>query len=581
MSTTAPSLSSLFVRYARPLWPRLVLLTAFVVVGIGLRLVGPHLVRFVIDGAVSGRSLAALSAASGAFLAVTMSGVVVAGATAYAAAEVGWRSTNRLRRDLLSTVLAHDLAFHESRTPGELIERVDADPAGLARFFTGFVVAAMTNGLFLVSALIVLYRERWWLGLGLAVFAVAMIVILGRLRSVAAPRYRDSRLATTSQMSFVTDRLRGVEDIRANAAADYVMPRFVETAVAAYRAARRARVTGDALGATGSVLLRVGSLGALTSGVFLYLRGEATVGTVYLIVQYASMLSGPLRGVSGQADELQRAKVSAERVLETLGPESSEDGGDQSTLPAGPLSVELSDVWFSYGAEPPVLRGVTFRLAAGEVAAVVGRTGAGKSTLARALLRLGTVSSGSILLGGVDVAHTAFAHFRSRVAFVPQQVQLFHGTLRDNLALFDRTIPDTALLDVVDSLGLGSWFERLRDGLSTIVDANGSDGIGMSGGEAQLVAMARVFLADPGLVVLDEATSRLDPLTERALDVAMTRLLAGRTAIVIAHRPSTVRRVGTVLVVDDGVIAEQGHPGALEKDPSSRLASLLRSDAQL
>lgn len=573
------SLFSLFVRYTRPFLARSLFLVVLVVVGVGLRLAGPQLVRVVLDGAAAGRPFGALTFAASAFLGVAVASVLIAGAVTHASADLGWRATNQLRRDLLDAALARPLSFHEARTPGELIERVDTDPAGLSRFLTGFVVAAVTNVLMLVGALVVLYRQRWWLGVGLAAFAVVMVIVLARLRSVAAPRYRASRNATTLQMSFVSDRLRGADDIRATGAVDYVMPRFLETSFGAYRAARRARVTGDALGSAGSSLLKIGTLGALAGGIYLYRRGEATVGTVYLIVQYSGMLSAPLNGVSGQADDFQRAKAAAERVRETIGAEVSGSAAETRPLPAGPLDVEFSEVWFSYGEGPPVLRDITFRLAAGEVTAITGRTGAGKSTLARLLLGLATPNRGAVRVGGVDLAHAR--DIPSRVALVPQQVQLFNATLRDNLTLFDRSVADQRLLSVIEDLELTAWFHRLPKELDTMIDPRGSDGVGMSGGEAQLIAMARVFLSDPGLVILDEAASRLDPLTERALHAAMTRLVSGRTALVIAHRPSTFRRADALLVLEAGEIIEQGRLSDLERDPTSRFVHLVRSEDEL
>lgn len=567
---------SLLARYARPLWWRALLLLLLLVVGSGLQLAGPHLVRYVIDGALGDAPLKSLVIAAAFFLLVGVANIAVAAGSTHVGAEVGWRATNRLRADLLREVLGRELSFHENQTPGELIERLDSDPSALLRFFSSFVLSVVGNAIVLIGALVVLYRQRWWLGVSAAIFAIVMVLLLARLRASAAPHYRESREATTQQMAFVTERLGGIDDIRANGAVEYTMGGFLEVAQRAYRSARTARMAGDALGATGSTLLKLGTLGALGAGIYLHQRSAATVGTVYLIVQYADMLSRPLNAASGQADQLQQAKVAAERVAELL-PADEPPPDPGGALPAGPLRIEAEGVTFRYGDGPAVLTDVTFAVAAGETLAVVGRTGAGKTTLARLLFGLDRPTSGSVRLAGCDTKETSFEAIRSRASLVTQQVHLLHGTLRDNLTVFDPSVDDRHLRGVIRALALDSWFERLPDGLDTVIDPRGAEGIGLSAGEAQLVALGRIFRADPGLVVLDEASSRVDPLTEQALDAAVQRLVEGRTAVVIAHRLTTIRRADSVLVLEGGMVVEHGSRAALEGDPSSRLSALLRT----
>jgi ATP-binding cassette, subfamily B, bacterial len=247
--------------------------------------------------------------------------------------------------------------------------------------------------------------------------------------------------------------------------------------------------------------------------------------------------------------------------------------GEGEPVPAGALSVELDHVSFAYDAEP-VLDDVSLRLAPGQVLGLLGRTGSGKTTISRLLLRLHDVTEGSVRLGGVDVRRAALDDLRRRVTLVTQDVQLFAGTLRDNVALYDPAVGDDRLAEVFEALALGPWLDELPDGLDTIVGAGAR---GLSAGESQLVALARVFLKDPGLVVLDEASSRLDPHTEELLEHAVAKLLAGRTGIVIAHRLATVARADLVLVLDRGRVAELGQRDELAADPGSRLSALLRS----
>jgi ATP-binding cassette subfamily B protein len=220
------------------------------------------------------------------------------------------------------------------------------------------------------------------------------------------------------------------------------------------------------------------------------------------------------------------------------------------------------------------LHDVSFRLAAGEVLGLLGRTGSGKTTIARLLFRLHDVAAGMVELGGLDVRAVQLESLRARVGLVTQDVQLFQGTLRDNVALFDAGLSDARLREAFFKLHLQPWLESLPAGLDTRI---GPGGRGLSAGEAQLVALARVFLKSPGLIVLDEASSRLDPVTERLLEGALSRLLEGRSGVVIAHRLATVERADRIVILEDGRVAEVGLRTDLLHDANSKFNRLLRA----
>jgi len=205
---------------------------------------------------------------------------------------------------------------------------------------------------------------------------------------------------------------------------------------------------------------------------------------------------------------------------------------------------------------------------------ILGRTGSGKTTLARLVFRLYDVTQGRIELGGVDVRQPALRALRQRVALVTQDVQLFQASVRDNLTFFNRDIPDDRILQVIADLELSDWFNALPDGLDTRLETGGRS---LSAGEGQLLALARVFLRDPGLVILDEASSRLDPATEQRIERAIDRLLRDRTALIIAHRLGTVERADRILILEEGRVVEQGDREWLAQDSGSRFHSLLRT----
>jgi ATP-binding cassette subfamily B protein len=301
--------------------------------------------------------------------------------------------------------------------------------------------------------------------------------------------------------------------------------------------------------------------------------GAITVGGVYLVFRYTGMLRMPLERLSRHMNSFQRAMGGIVRVRELLATEPRITDGAGADLPAGALAVELDAVDFAYEREP-VLRHLSCRVEPGHVLGLLGRTGSGKTTIARLLFRLYDVDAGAVRVGGVDVRDLRVDDLRRRIGLVTQDVQLFDGTLRDNVRLFDPDVGDDRLVAVFASLGLDEWLAELPDGLDTVL---GPTARGLSAGEAQLVALARVFLEDPGLVVLDEASSRLDPHTEALLEDAIDRLLADRTGIVIAHRLRTIERTDEVLLLDGGMVVEHGDRMALAADPTSRFADLLRT----
>jgi ABC-type multidrug transport system fused ATPase/permease subunit len=541
--------------------------------GSGLQLTQPQIVRYFIDAAIAGASPRRLIGAALAFLAVTVSYQLVSVATTYVTERVAWTATNALRADLALHCLRLDLSFHKAHTPGEMIERIDGDVAALANFFSLFVVRIGANLVLLAGVLAVLFWEDWRIGLGFSASALGTLALLVSMRELALPHWEATRQTSAELFGFLEERLAGTEDIRANGATPYVMQGFHRLMRQRLDRERRAAAVNSVVFGGRQAMAAMSLLVALALGVYLYGAGAISIGTIYLLVHYNSLIHGPLEQIMVQIQDLQRAGASVHRIQSLLRTESRIRDGVGATLPAGALSVEFRDVSFGYVADDLVLRDLSFRLVPGRVLGLLGRTGSGKTTLIRLLARLYDVDAGQVLLGDVDVRATSLAELRRRVGVVTQDVQLFHGTVRDNLTFFDPTIADARLLEVIEQLGLRSWYRSLSNGLDTGLGAGGG---GLSAGEAQLLAFIRVFLKDPGLVILDEASSRLDPTTERLIETAIAKLLEGRTGIVIAHRLATVQRVDEIMILEDGVIRERGERERLAGDPTSHFHQLLQ-----
>jgi len=564
---------ALLAMYLRPESPRAVLLGVLLLTGIGLQLANPQIARIFIDHAQSGEPLDRLIWIALLFLGVALLTQVATIAETYVAENLGWRTTNALRADLTRHVLDLDASFHTEHTPGELIERIDGDVSAIAGFFSRFVVEVLGSGVFLLGVLVVLYREDWRVGASLTLFALGALLFMTRGGGFAAVRARAAREASADLSSYLEERLTGLPDLKTSGADEYALRGLHQRLAARFHRARASAMGAELFNGTVAVLFALGTGAALALSTALHGAGAMTLGGVYLVFRYTGMLPQPLQRLTRQMNSFQQATGGIVRVRELFATRARVTDGAGASLPRGPLSLELEGVSFAYGMEP-VLRDVSCRLAPGEVLGLLGRTGSGKTTISRLLFRMHDPIAGAVRLGGTDIRDVRLDVLRERVGLVTQDVQLIGGTLRDNVALFDRDVSDARLRDVLAELGLQAWLGALPDGLDTRL---GPGGRGLSAGEAQLVALARVFLKDPGLVVLDEASSRLDPATERLLERAVTGLLHGRTGVVIAHRVTTVERADIIAILEDGRVAELGRRDELARDPASRFSRRLRA----
>ena len=584
-------------RYLAPERAKAALLAVLLLVGIGLQLLNPQIIRSFIDAAIDGSPPEGLVGTALLFLGVALVQQALSVVARYVGEDVGWSSTNRLRADLARHCLGLDMSWHNDRTPGQLIERIDADVNALAAFFSQLVIRIFGSFLLLLGAVVMLFREDVRVGLAMTGFAVVAVLVLGRIRNVAVPAMEREREANAQVFGFVEERLAGVDDIRSRAAGAHVMLGLYRVVRTLFVNARKAWMFGTLVEVAVILLFAIGYVIALASGAWLFLAGAITLGTAYLFFQYKEMIREPIEQLTRQVKELQGATVAIVRIGQLFATKPSIVDGPVAVMPEGPLSVELDRVTFAYGADasptaassegvppsgsplgrPIVLQDVHLRLAPGRVLGLLGRTGSGKTTITRLLFRLYDPQEGAIRLGGLDLRDANLKELRRRVAMVTQEVQLFGATVRDNVTFFDRSVPDRRILEAIEALGMRPWLDALPDGLETVLQGGNA---GLSAGEAQLLAVARAFLADPGLVILDEPSSRLDPATERLIEGAMARLIAGRTAVVIAHRLGTVQRADEILILEDGRVREHGDRERLASDPRSRFSELLHVGMQ-
>jgi ATP-binding cassette, subfamily B, bacterial len=387
----------------RPMRGRVALFAVVLAAGSALPLAGPQLLRAFIDRAVAGRPPAVLAGIAGAYIAVALAGQALAVAAAYGAARLAWAAANELRAELAAHALGQDLSFHGAHPPGELIERVDGDVTSVSEFLSSFAPNVVGNGLTLVGVLVVVTVEDWRAGLALLGFAAAATTVVVRLRNAAVPQAVEERAATAGLLGGIEERLAGAEDLRALGGGGHALRRHAVAAAGLYRAADRAAQASARMWVTSMGVFTAGGVLSLGVGAWLYRAGAITLGTVYLLFGYTELLRRPLERIVDQLQQAQESVAGVARVGRLLAERPAVLGGGETALPGGPLAVELDRVGFAYEDGPPVLDGVTLRLAPGTVLGVVGRTGSGKTTLGRLLLRLLDPDRGTVLLGGVDL----------------------------------------------------------------------------------------------------------------------------------------------------------------------------------
>jgi ABC-type multidrug transport system fused ATPase/permease subunit len=561
----------------RPSGRAAVALTIAVVATATLPLLGPQFTRAFVDGAIAGQEISALMLIAVGYLLVAIFGQGAKLLTAWLASRLAWDGTNRLREDLAEHALDLDMDYHGQHTPGEMIERVDGDVVALSNFLVALLLDVIVSLLLLAGVVIVVFSVDWRIGAVLSVYCGLVGFGMVRMQRMVVPAAMRMREMHARMFGVIEERLAGAEDIRANGAGRHSVNRLHRASAEVYRADLKENKLGAAVYGGTTIAFAAGTAIVLALAAWAQRNGTLTLGTAVLLFQYTQMVRTPFERLIDQLEQYRKAVAGVARIGQLLGTRRILDEPEQPiALPdTGPLSLELDNVDFAYPDDgEPVLSDVDIKLAPGETLGVVGRTGSGKTTIARLALRLYDPTAGSVRIGGVDAREAGTASVRKRVSVVTQDVQLFAATVRDNVTLFGTlgNGDDTELITALRDVGLGSWLDQLPDGLDTEL---GPQGGGVSAGQGQLLAFARAFLTDPGIVVLDEASSRLDPATELVIEDAIGKLLAERTAVVIAHRLSSLRRVDQIAVVSDGRVVEYGRRTDLAADPTSHFAGLL------
>lgn len=472
----------------------------------------------------------------------------------------------------------HDLSTltQNAERRGVLVSRVTSDVDQISMFlqFVG-IMMVISIGQILVATVVMLFYS-WQLTLVVWLCFVPLVASLKFFADRLSRAYDTVRRTVGDMLAVIAEPVVGASVVRAHAIEDRTQQR-VDGGIKANldantRAQKLVAVTFASAGLAGGLA----NAFVLVVGVVLGVAGGLSVGTVIAFAFLVNLIVGPVQNATQVLTEAQNAIASWRRVIDLIDtPADVVDPGDTGIeLPDGAVSVDFDDVAFNYPGGPWVLSDVTVSIPAEQRVAVVGETGSGKTTFAKLLTRLMDPADGTVMLGGVDVSQISFAELRRHVLMVPQEGFLFDATLRDNLAYGKRGATDDELIQAINDLALSDWFRALPNGLDTRV---GQRGESLSAGERQLVALVRSALADPDLIVLDEATSAVDPQTELRATKALERLLEGRTSVTIAHRLTTAENADRVLVFDAGKLVQDGTHAQLAAQDGGVYARLYAS----
>lgn len=532
-----------------------------VLVSTVLNLFGPYFIGVAIDECHIPVNFSRLSKIIGLLIAAYVGATFTTWLQMYIMVGVSQRTLMKLRKDLFSKLQAFSLRFFDSRPHGELMSRLTNDVDNISNVLTQSVTQLISSILTVIGVLVAMVSLNWQLAL-ITILIIPFIATVTQIIAMhARRRFLDQQKNLGILNGFIEEMITGHKVIKAYGREKNTIKKFNRLNTDFRKSTIRAQILAGAMGPLMNVIRNLNFAIVVAAGSWMVLKGIASVGVVASFVSYSRQFARPLNHIATLYTNLQSALAGAERVFEIMDevPELKDEAG------ALPLDIKRGEVVFenvnfSYRKGIPVLKNINFKAEPGQMVALIGPTGSGKTTIVNLLARFYDPDSGRIIIDGQDIRKVQKESLRRRLGIVLQDTYLFSGTIRENIRYGRLDASDEEVEEAARLVYANSFIRRLPDGYDTVLSAEGSN---LSQGQRQLISIARAILANPDILVLDEATSNVDTRTEIYIQRAMERLMRGRTSFVIAHRLKTIQKADLILVIRDGQIIEKGNHASL------------------
>jgi subfamily B ATP-binding cassette protein MsbA len=504
-----------------------------------------------------GDQLAILRIAAASYLVIAAFGAAFSYAEKSLTATVSQKVLHELRRTIYQHIQRMSLAYHDRKHTGDLISRMTSDVESVQSFIVSGVLSALVNVLTLIGMVVVMFYINW----AFTLIALSIVPCLSLVIYTFTRRIKKATRAVKKKegemLSRISEALSAVRVVRVFAREDYEQRHMEVESMESVQLALRARALKALLSPLVELIVATGTAAVLWFGARMVLDGRLSTGSLILFILYLGKMYKPMQELSKLADTYSKAAVAWERLRELLETDSSVDDVP-GAVPAPILRgrVEFDNVSFSYDPKNPVLRNVSFRIEPGQMAAVVGPTGAGKSTIISLLARFYDPTSGVVKIDGNDIRRFQQRSLRQQISVVLQDTVLFHGSIAANIAYGKSGATPEEIQRAARVANAAEFIERMPDGYDTLV---GERGVTLSGGQRQRIAIARAVVCDTPILILDEPSSALDSASEKLVFEALDKLMLSMTSIVIAHRLYTIQRADVIIVVKDGEIVETGN----------------------
>jgi len=527
-----------------------------VVLASALDLAGPYLMGVAIDKYILKGDLPGLARLALLMFGVYMATALLVWLRVYVMAAVAQRTVRDLRNDLFAHFQTLSLRYIDQRSHGELMSRLTNDVENVSNVLNESVTALISSVISIVGVGVVMFMINW----RLALVSLVTLPLMAFLSQAVAKRtrrgFQDQQRMLGDINGLIEETITGQRVVKAYCREQAVIGQFDDTNQGLRRASTQAQIFGGVMGPMGNFINNIGFAIVAGAGGWMAVEQIATIGTIAAFINYARQFTFPINMIANLYNTIQSAIAGAERVFQIIDePPEMPDAPDALPLEYVRGEVAFNQVCFGYNPDTPVLKEVNLHAQPGQTIALVGPTGAGKTTIVNLLSRFYDVDRGGIAIDGVDLRQYRKDDVRRELGIVLQDTFLFSDTVMENIRYGKLEASDEDVMAAARLANADQFIHRLQHGYQTILSERGSN---LSQGQRQLLSIARAILADPGILILDEATSSVDTRTEKHIQEAMLRLMHGRTSFVIAHRLSTIREADLILVINNGELIERG-----------------------